>query len=178
MEFEESFVIKRIDKMNISAAAERMQMMTVHCLQCNTVMADSLGVCGEVKCMDSLLCLKVTADVVIGAVDESGRGQEMANCIYSPLRCRCCHSAVGRVLHSTPSRWASVRSFFLLHKANISCYLLDSPSLVKASELSLDLKPLKLCINEATQQVEEKLQQMSLIQSRLADRTISSELHH
>lgn len=57
MEFEESFVIKRIDKMNFSSAAERMQMMTVHCQQCNTVMADSFGVCGEVKCMDSLLCL-------------------------------------------------------------------------------------------------------------------------
>lgn len=40
--------------------------------------------------------------------------------IYSRLKCRCCHSAVGTVIYSSPPRLASARSLFLLSRANIS----------------------------------------------------------
>lgn len=40
--------------------------------------------------------------------------------IYSRLKCRCCHSAVGTVIYSSPPRLASARSLFLLNRANIS----------------------------------------------------------
>lgn len=39
--------------------------------------------------------------------------------IYSSLKCRVCRSAAGTVIHSAPPRLATVRSLFLLNKANI-----------------------------------------------------------
>lgn len=44
--------------------------------------------------------------------------------IYSALKCRGCCCAVGKVIHSAPWRLASVRSMFLLHKANTSWWAL------------------------------------------------------
>ncbi|XP_017269127.1 protein Mis18-beta [Kryptolebias marmoratus] len=176
MEFEESLIIRRVDDIKLTTAAKRMEMMTVHCQLCNTVLTDSFGVCGEMESLDSLMCIKVTNDVVVGGVQESGHKGEMANCIFSPLKCRSCHSVVGKVVHSTPSRWASVRSVFLLYKASISCYILDSNSTVEASVLSFRLKPLRESINEVRQQVEEQRDQMMRIHSRVADRSITSEV--
>lgn len=37
--------------------AESSHPMTLHCLQCNTVLGDSLAVCGEIQCLDSVMCL-------------------------------------------------------------------------------------------------------------------------
>ncbi|XP_044023392.1 protein Mis18-beta isoform X2 [Siniperca chuatsi] len=107
---------------------------------------------------------------------ESGHKGEMANCIYSSLKCRGCHSAVGKVIHSAPSRLAMARSIFLLYKANISCYILNSSSMVKASTLTFDLKPFRESMNEVRQQFEAQLDQMAHIKSRLADRSVTSEL--
>lgn len=56
MEFDGSFIVNRIDDIKLTSAAKRMEMMTVHCQKCNTVVADSFGVCGEMKCVDSLMC--------------------------------------------------------------------------------------------------------------------------
>ncbi|XP_074516372.1 protein Mis18-beta [Sebastes fasciatus] len=175
MEFEDSVLIQRTNDVKISTA-EPNQRMTLHCQQCNTVLGDSFSVCGEVKCLDSIVCLKVTSDVVVGDAMESGHKGEMANCIYSSLKCRGCRCAVGKVIHSAPSRLAVVRSLFLLHKANISCYILNCCSMVKASSLTFDLKPLRESMNMVRQQFEEQLDQMSRIKSRLADRSVNSEL--
>ncbi|XP_070777215.1 protein Mis18-beta [Enoplosus armatus] len=160
----------------MAAKEEHQQRTTLHCQQCNTVLGDSLGVCGEIKCMDSIMCLRVTSDVVIGDAIESGRKGEMANCIYSSLKCRGCRSAVGRVIHSAPARLAMARSIFLLYKANISCYILNSSSMVKASTLTFDLKSFRESMNEVRQQFEAQLDQMAHIKSRLADRSVASVL--
>ncbi|XP_031165767.1 protein Mis18-beta [Sander lucioperca] len=175
MEFDESLLIQRTNAAKLGTEAEHKQRMTLHCQQCNTVLGDSLGVCGEITCVDAIVCIRVTDDVVISDAMESGHKDAMANCIYSSLTCRGCRCAVGKVIHSAPSRLATVRSMFLLYKANISCYILDCCSMVKASTLTFDVKPLSESMNKVRQQFEVQLDQMSRIKSRLADRSVTSE---
>ncbi|XP_072221433.1 protein Mis18-beta [Leuresthes tenuis] len=176
MEYDESLLLNRIDSVKLTTAAEHKQMMTLLCQQCNTVLADSVGVCGEIRCMDCIMCIRVTNDVVVSDVMVSGHDKEIANCIYRALKCGSCHSVVGKVIHSSPSRLASIRSIFLLHKANISCYILDSCSMVKASTLTFDLKPLRETIAEMKQQFEAQLDHTLHIKSRLADMSGTSEM--
>ncbi|XP_030247866.1 protein Mis18-beta [Sparus aurata] len=175
MEFDGSILTKCTGDEKVAEKAEpKLQQMTLHCQQCNTVLGDSHGVCGEIKCMDSIMCLKVNNDVVISDAKELRHKGEMANCIYSSLKCRSCGSAVGKVIHSAPPHLAMVRSIFLLNKANISCYILNSSSMVAASSLSFDKKDLRDIINEVKQQFEEKLDQMTRVKNGLADRSGTS----
>ncbi|XP_042244003.1 protein Mis18-beta [Thunnus maccoyii] len=175
MEFNDSLLSQRSTDIKLATEVEHRQWLTLHCEQCKTVLGDSLGVCGEVRCMDSIMCIRVTDDVVLSDEMESGHKGEMANCIYSSLKCRGCRCAVGKVIHSAPSRLAMIRSIYLLHKANISCYILDSYTMVKASTLTFDLKPLRENIYEMRRQFEAQFDQMTLIKSRLADRSVASE---
>ncbi|KAG7229178.1 hypothetical protein INR49_013121 [Caranx melampygus] len=176
MEYDQSILVQRVDGLKLATEAGHMQLMTLHCAQCNTVLGDSLSICGDMKCMGAIVCLKVTNDVLISDTMESGHKGEMANCIHSSLRCRGCRCTVGRVIHSASSRLATVRSLFLLYKANIICYILNSCSMVKASTLTFDMKPLRENMNEVRRQFEAQLDQMSCVQSRLANRSDSSEL--
>ncbi|KAM6917590.1 protein Mis18-beta [Lycodopsis pacificus] len=172
MEFDESHMIQRT---HAAKMAQHKQRMTLHCQQCHAVLGDSLGICGEIECMDSIVCIRVTNDVVISDAMESGHKGEMASCIYSSLKCRGCRCAVGKVIHSAPWRLATVRSMFLLHKADISCYILNCSSMVTASSLTFALKPLRESMNKVRQQFEAQLDQMSHMKSRLADSSVSSE---
>ncbi|MED6242783.1 hypothetical protein ATANTOWER_009701 [Ataeniobius toweri] len=175
MEFDESVIVKRIDNLKLITAAEPEHFMTLHCLQCNTVLADSFGVCGELKCIDSVMCIRVTNDVVVSDAIESVHKGEMANCICSHLKCRLCNCVLGKVVHAAPSHLAAIRSIFLLNKAKMSCYILDSISMVKASSLSFDMKPLQETVHEARQELEERLDLMAPTCSRLADMSLSSQ---
>ncbi|KAM6912196.1 protein Mis18-beta [Xenentodon cancila] len=175
MEFEDSLLIKRGDAVKPNKSAEHRQIMTLHCQQCNAVLADSLHVCGEIKCMDSVMCIKVTDDLVVDDGMVSGHKGEMADCIYSPLKCRSCQCVVGKLIHSAPSRLASVRSIFLLCKSNISCYILGSCSMVKASTLTFDMKPTRETITEVRQQFQVQLDRMLRMKSRLAERSVIRE---
>ncbi|KAK7904574.1 hypothetical protein WMY93_017181 [Mugilogobius chulae] len=128
--------------------------MTFHCEKCNTVLGDGLSVCGEVKTMGCILLMKVTKDVVVSDKKETANKGDLAHCIYSFLSCRCCRSFVGRIIHSSPARFSNCRSMFLLHKPNISCYLLNSSSMVKATSVSFELKPLREKMKEMMQSFE------------------------
>ena len=64
MEFEDSILIQRMDDVKKSDGAERRHLMTLHCQQCNTVLADSLHACGEIKCMDSIMCMSKFTSVL------------------------------------------------------------------------------------------------------------------
>ncbi|XP_043998192.1 protein Mis18-beta [Gambusia affinis] len=161
MEFDDSLLVERIDDLETITTLEPEHLMTFHCVQCNTVLADSLGVCGELKCIDSVMCMRVTNDVVVSGALESLHQGELANCICSNLKCRACNSVVGKRIHAAPSHLAAVRSVFLLNKARMSCYILDSSSMVKASSLSFELKPLQETVEEARQECEEQLDQMA-----------------
>ncbi|KAM8914926.1 protein Mis18-beta [Spinachia spinachia] len=172
MEFDNSRMVQRT---HAEKKAEHKQRMTLHCQKCNVVWADSFGVCGEIKSMDFIVCLRVTNDVVISDALESGHRGEMAGCIYSCLKCRSCRCLVGKVIHSAASRLASVRSMFLLHKANTSCYMLNHSSMVTASSLTFDLKPIGERMNKMRKQFEAQLDHLFQIQSRLADGSVTSE---
>ncbi|KAF3700884.1 Protein Mis18-beta Cancer/testis antigen 86 [Channa argus] len=179
MEYDEGFLIQRIHDMKLQATAALVkQQMTFHCAQCNTVLADSVGVCGEigVNSADYIMCLRVTNDVAISERIELGHKEEMANCIFSSLNCQVCCSTVGKIIHSASSHLANIRCLFLLHKANINCYILNNSSMVKASTLKFDLKPLRDSINEVRQEFEAQLDQMSQLKSRLADSSVTSKL--
>nr|XP_054598167.1 protein Mis18-beta [Nothobranchius furzeri] len=171
MEFDDSVLNKRLNNMVITTDADDRQALTFHCQQCNTVLGDSFSVCGEVERLDSIMCLKVTSDVIVGDAEEPGHKGELDNSIYSSLTCRTCQRSVGRIVHAAPSHLASVRNIFLLSKENISCYILNSSSMVKASTLSFHLKPLKEKMDEMRRQFDEKLNQMSHIRSRVANRS-------
>ncbi|XP_056281904.1 protein Mis18-beta [Pseudoliparis swirei] len=175
MEFEESLIIQREHALKMTRETEHKLRMTLHCQQCNTVLGDSLGICGELKCMDSIVCIRVTNDVAISDSMETGHKGEMASCIYSSLKCRGCRCAVGIIIHSAPLRLAAVRSMFLLHKINISCYILNGSSMVTSSSLAFDLKPLRESMNKMRQQFEAQLHHMSHVKSRLAVGSVSSE---
>nr|XP_033498285.1 protein Mis18-beta [Epinephelus lanceolatus] len=174
MEFDDSLLLNRTHGEKLEA--EHRQRMTLHCQQCNTVLGDSLGVCGEVKFMDSIVCLRVTDDVVISDSMDTGHKGDMANCIYSSLKCRVCCCSVGKVIHSAPSRLAAVRSMFLFYKANISCYILNRSSMVKASTLTFDIKPLRDNMNKVRQKFEAQLDHMSRTKNRLVDRSVTSKM--
>uniref|UniRef100_A0A096LRB1 Protein yippee-like n=3 Tax=Poecilia TaxID=8080 RepID=A0A096LRB1_POEFO len=152
-----NLVVERIDDLKTITTLEPEHLMTLHCVQCNTVLADSLGVCGELKCMDCVMCMRVTNDVVVSGALESVHKGEMANCICSNLKCRSCNSVVGKRIHAAPSHLVATRSVFLLNKAKMSCYILDSSSMVKASSLSFELKPLQETVDEVRQECEQQL---------------------
>nr|XP_020478625.1 protein Mis18-beta-like [Monopterus albus] len=177
MEYDESVLIRHMNNVKLTAEAQHKQQMTIHCAQCNTVLGDSYGICGEVHIerMDSIMCLRVTDDVVISDAMESGHKGDLANCIFSSLKCHGCSCIVGKVIHSAPSHLATIRSLFLLYKANLSCYILTSSSMVKASKITFNLKPIRESINEVREQFEEQLDQMSRVNSKLTDKSVSSE---
>ncbi|KAM9842799.1 protein Mis18-beta [Aulostomus maculatus] len=174
MEFDASVLIKRSDDMKLPSEADQ-QLMTLHCKHCSTILADSLGVCGEVKSMDFIMCLRVTNDVVVSGKMESGHEGKLANCIYSSVKCRNCCSVLGKVVHATPLHMAMIRSIFLLLKANISCYILNSSSMVKATTLTFDLKPLGERMNEVRLQIEAQLDHLMHMRSRLFSSSIASQ---
>lgn len=57
MEYDESLLMQRVDGVKLAKEAEYGQPMTLHCAQCNTVLGDSVGVCGEIQSMDAIMCL-------------------------------------------------------------------------------------------------------------------------
>ncbi|XP_008311623.1 protein Mis18-beta [Cynoglossus semilaevis] len=171
MEFDESLLVQRFSatSMDKETGLRKIyhQQLTLHCSHCHTVLGDSCGICGEIQSLDSIVCLSVTTDIVVGGANDFGRKGEIANCIYRSLICRCCASLVGKVILSGPSCLSMIRSLFLLHKPDISCYILDSKSLVKAVTVTFDVKPLVPAINEVEKQFRAHLENFTHMSSRL-----------
>uniref|UniRef100_A0A3Q3RAB4 Protein yippee-like n=1 Tax=Monopterus albus TaxID=43700 RepID=A0A3Q3RAB4_MONAL len=144
MEYDESVLIRHMNNVKLTAEAQHKQQMTIHCAQCNTVLGDSYGICGEVHIerMDSIMCLSLQYVLSLLLFTFS---------IFSSLKCHGCSCIVGKVIHSAPSHLATIRSLFLLYKANLSCYILTSSSMVKASKITFNLKPIRESINEVKQ---------------------------
>lgn len=60
MEFNGSALIHsdtNIEPGNVEENSHRP--MTLHCHQCSSVLADSFGICGDVKYLDSIICLSM-----------------------------------------------------------------------------------------------------------------------
>lgn len=57
MEFDGSLLIESSRDEKLATELDNKQRMTLHCQQCSTILGDSFGICGEIKSMDSILCL-------------------------------------------------------------------------------------------------------------------------
>ncbi|XP_072314085.1 protein Mis18-beta [Eucyclogobius newberryi] len=173
MEFKDSLILHRSDHAKLLSDIDR-RWITFHCEKCNTVLGDGLSVCGEVQTMGCILFMKVTKAVVISDKKETEQKGDLTHCIYSFLSCRCCRSFVGRIIHSAPARLSNCRSMFLLHKANISCYLLNSSSMVKATSISFEVNPLRESMKEMRHKFQAMYTQMSRFKEELAHGTVLS----
>ncbi|XP_077416215.1 protein Mis18-beta [Vanacampus margaritifer] len=175
MEFNKTFLRERDDdEYGDAELLKRGRWATLHCKQCNTVLGDSLAVCGELKCLDSIMSCRVSGNVEVSSEMECGYTGQLANCIFSSLLCGDCGCAVGKVVHAAPPRLTAVRSLFLLHKAHVTCYVLDSSSMVNASAMSFEMEPLMKSISEVRQHFELNFEH---VKSCLADiRSINSKL--
>ncbi|KAM4625058.1 protein Mis18-beta [Polymixia lowei] len=174
MEFDASVLLQRTDDLKLIDMG-RKDLMTFHCEQCSSVLGDSLGVCGELKCVNSIMCYKVTNDVIVSDEVESGQEGELSQCLYSSLTCSGCQSVVGAIIHSAPHHLEMVRSIFLLQKDNIRCYILNNSQMVRASELTFDLKPVGDSIKEMKRQLQAQVDLMSRIRKRLSKMSVASD---
>ncbi|XP_061749896.1 protein Mis18-beta isoform X2 [Nerophis ophidion] len=142
MEFCDSVLTDRSEESNVGSDIESQRLASLHCKQCNTVLADSFSVCGEIKCLDAIAFLRVSDDVIVSSVKECGDKGDIADCVFSSVSCRECGVMAGKVLHAAPPHLADLRSLFLLQKAKLRCYMLDSRAMVEASSVSFDVAPL------------------------------------
>ncbi|KAL6488050.1 hypothetical protein MHYP_G00046760 [Metynnis hypsauchen] len=139
----------------------------LHCAKCSAVLADSLGVCGEAKNIKSIICLKVTKDVRVRGKFEACVYGLLAFCTYKVLECSVCRRCVGVVLHATPPHLSSLRNLFLLRKDVLNCYMLRNSTIVKASKISFETRPLRTNIVELKQDLEAQLKQVDILKEML-----------
>ncbi|NP_001139092.1 protein Mis18-beta isoform X1 [Danio rerio] len=137
------------------------------CITCNTVLGDSLGVCGEVESSQSVICLKVTEDVMVNEKHEMCSSGQLASSTYQTLLCTGCHDAVGLVLHSTPKHLSALRNLFLLRKELINCYILRSGTCVKASKINFKHRLMDKNIKKLKEYLETKLKQVDILEQMM-----------
>ncbi|KAK3573573.1 hypothetical protein QTP86_027842 [Hemibagrus guttatus] len=168
-----SMISSRLRDMEDTAehGVEYEKCSVFHCAnsKCNQVLGDSLGACGEVKSLKSIVCLKISKDVRIRGKLEMSKEGSLKFCTYKALECSGCHRFVGLVLCSTPYHLSSLRGLFLLLKEAVSCYMLKSCIIVKASKLSFEHRLLGRRINEMKQDLEAQLKHIELLKDALDD---------
>lgn len=139
----------------------------LQCMTCNTVLGDSLGICGEVQSLRSIICLNVTEDVRVNKKLEMSLNGQLASSTYQVLLCAGCHGAVGLVLHSTPEHLSALRNLFLLRKELINCYMLRSGTCVKASKVNFKQRLMDKHIKELKQDLEAQLKQVTILEGMM-----------
>ncbi|XP_043111857.1 protein Mis18-beta [Puntigrus tetrazona] len=135
----------------------------LQCTTCNTVLGDSLGICGEIQSLQSIICSKVTEEVRVNKKLEMSLSGHLAFSTYQVLHCAGCHGAVGLVLHSTPKHLAALRNLFLLRKELINCYMLGG-AFVKASKINFKHKLMDRKFKELKQDLEAQLKQVKILE--------------
>ncbi|XP_063039550.1 protein Mis18-beta [Engraulis encrasicolus] len=135
------------------------------CRDCNTILGDSFGICGEY--MNSIICYTVTKDVLVKGDKKLCSEGPHANCVFSCLQCSGCSLTVGGILHSTPPKQSALRGCFLLQKCDINCYKLSDSTTVPATTLNFDVKPLEEELNKLKQELESQSKRMTILQHLL-----------
>ncbi|XP_050981442.1 protein Mis18-beta [Labeo rohita] len=147
--------------------ADYRNCSVLQCMTCNTVLGDSLGICGEVQSLQSIICLKVTEDVKVDKKLEMSLNGQLAFSTYQVLHCAGCHGAVGLALHSTPEHLSALRNLFLLRKELMNCYMLRSGTCVKASKVNFKHRPVDKNIKELKQDLEAQLKQVKILEEMM-----------
>ncbi|XP_018948998.2 protein Mis18-beta-like [Cyprinus carpio] len=141
--------------------------VVLQCMTCNTVLGDSLAICGEVRSLQSIICLKVSEDVRVNKKLEMSLNGHLAFSTHQVLYCAGCHGAVGLVLHSTPEHLSALRNLFLLRKELINCYMLRSGARVKASKINFKHRLMDKNIKELKQDLEAQLKQVKILEGMM-----------
>ncbi|KPP74460.1 protein Mis18-beta-like [Scleropages formosus] len=152
--------------------------VVLYCAVCSAVWSDSLEVCGEHEQLNSIVCLRVTKDVVVKEELEfrlEGRLEGWTSNVllislystYNALHCSGCQCFVGVVLNSTPKHLSALRSLFLLQKENINCYVLKTGAIVKASSVTFKSRNTGTNLDELKQEMDSIAEQMSRIERKL-----------
>ncbi|XP_051503715.1 protein Mis18-beta [Myxocyprinus asiaticus] len=137
------------------------------CTTCNTVLGDSLGICGEVQNHQFVICLKVTEDVRVNKKLEMSLDGQLASSIYQGLHCAGCRGCVGLVLHSTAEHLSALRNLFLLRKELLNCYMLRSGTCVKALKISFKPRLVDKNIKELKLDLEAQLKQVKILEEMM-----------
>ncbi|XP_052428160.1 uncharacterized protein LOC127970015 isoform X1 [Carassius gibelio] len=200
-----SYVIGRCDSTQTSSIADQLRAVkdgeactlidfrncsVLQCMTCNTVLGDSLGICGEVPSLQSIICLtpktkhvddccddnhcilifpseEVTEDVRVHKKLEMSLIGKLAFSTHQVLDCAGCHSAIGLVLHSTPEHLSALQNLFLLRKELINCYMLRSGACVKASKINFKHRLMDKNIKELEQDLEAQLKQVKILEGMM-----------
>ncbi|XP_018582971.1 protein Mis18-beta [Scleropages formosus] len=141
--------------------------VVLYCAVCSAVWSDSLEVCGEHEQLNSIVCLRVTKDVVVKEELEFRLEGRLEGCTYNALHCSGCQCFVGVVLNSTPKHLSALRSLFLLQKENINCYVLKTGAIVKASSVTFKSRNTGTNLDELKQEMDSIAEQMSRIERKL-----------
>ncbi|MFT7801737.1 protein Mis18-beta-like [Arapaima gigas] len=137
------------------------------CAVCSAVWSDSQEVCGEHARLNSVVCFRVTKNVVVKEELEFRLEGRLAGCTYKALHCSGCQCLVGVVLLSTPEHLSALRSLFLLQKENINCYLLKSSAVVKASTISFESNNIGTNLNKLKQEMDKIAARISQVEKKL-----------
>ncbi|XP_071238885.1 protein Mis18-beta isoform X1 [Salvelinus alpinus] len=143
--------------------------VTFHCGQCNTVWADSRGICGEATSINSLICLEVTPDVTINSGREWSPDGLFSACVYNTLQCAGCLCLMGVILYSTPQHLSALRNLFLLKKDKMYCYIFSTGQTVKASTLNFNVTPVGERVSELRQLIQETESHLSDVSAVMDD---------
>lgn len=141
--------------------------LVLFCAKCNTALGDSLGICGEYADLNSVICLKVTEDVMVKGDQKPSVEGPLATCIYTSLQCSGCFSVVGGVLQATPPHLSALRDFFLLQKDRINCYNMTDGMMVAGSTLNFEQKPIGEEISELKEELESQMKRLELLKDLL-----------
>lgn len=144
-----------------------MNCSVLQCMTCNTVLGDSLGICGEVQSLQLIVCLKVSEDVRVSKQMEMSLVGHLAFSTYHVIRCGGCQSSVGLVLHSAPQHLSAFRNLFLLRKELINCYMLRNSKYVKASKMCFKHRLMDKSIKELKQDLEAQLKQVKILEGMM-----------
>ncbi|XP_056616606.1 protein Mis18-beta [Triplophysa dalaica] len=144
-----------------------MNGSVLQCMTCNTVLGDSLGICGEVQSLQLIVCLKVSDDVSVSKPLEMSLDGHLAYSTYHLLRCAGCKSSVGLALHSTPEHLSALRNLFLLRKELINCYILTNGKYFQASKMCFKHRLLDKNIKELKQDLEAQLKQVKILEGMM-----------
>ncbi|XP_062379027.1 protein Mis18-beta [Sardina pilchardus] len=166
-----SVILEKFKDVNLDATIngkiDYKSTLVLLCAKCNVILGDSLGVCGEYADLNSVICLKVTEDVIVKGDQKPSLEGPLATCIYSSLQCSGCFSVVGGVLQATPPHLSAVRDYFLLQKDRINCYNIVNSTMLEGSTLNFEQKSIGEEIFKLKQELESEMKRLVLLKDLL-----------
>ncbi|KAL2099171.1 hypothetical protein ACEWY4_005651 [Coilia grayii] len=170
-----SVILEKFKDLNVDKAKacriDYKNSLVLCCSNCNVILGDSHGICGESVDLNSVICFKVTEDVLIKGNQKICLEGPLANCLYSYLQCSGCLLVVGAALQATPPNLSALRDFFLLQKDRINCYNMKNSTMVAGTTLNFELKPMGE-LTKLKQELESQMKRLDVLKALLSQEKI------